>query len=419
MYKFMKQLYPICRSITGDGTRKTLAVIRKHLPLKIHEVKSGTRVFDWTIPQEWNIRDAYVKDGRGRKVIDFKKSNLHVVNYSVPVRKKMSLKNLSGHLHTLPEYPDRIPYITSYYNADWGFCLSARDYKKLKAGTYEVVIDSELKSGALTYGEYYLPGKSREEILLSTYICHPSLANDNLSGIALLVNLAKILKTRKNHYSYRFLFAPETIGALAWLSGNEKNLSKIKHGLVVTCVGDKGRMTYKKTRNGTAVIDKAVEKVLRDSGDPHEILDFFPTGSDERQFCSPGFDLPVGSLMRTPYGKYSEYHTSADNLNFVTEKSLADSLEKYLAVIDLLENNLTYLNLNPKGEPMLGKHGLYRKKGTPEGRNSNELARLWILNLSDGTNSLLDIALRSGLKFQDVQTAAAELYQAKLLKSLT
>lgn len=393
-----------------------MGIIGKLIPLKVTKIPSGTRVFDWTVPDEWNITDAYVKNPKGEKVVDFKKSSLHVMNYSAPVHKKLSLRQLKKHIYTLPEYPDRIPYVTSYYNRDWGFCMKHTDFPGLQAGIYEAFIDSVLEPGSLTYAEYYLRGKIKDEVLLSTYICHPSLANDNLSGIVLLTHLARLLRKRKLRYSYRFLFIPETIGALAWLSKNEKGLSRIKAGLVVTCVGDRGHMTYKKSRQGNSLIDRATEKALEDSGHPHKIIDFFPTGSDERQFCSPGFNLPVGSLMRTPYGKFSEYHTSADNLNFVDPKPLADSLEKYLAVINILENDRKYLNLNPKGEPQLGRHGLYGKKGSPAGRSQAELARLWVLNFSDGSHSLLDIAVRSGLKFNEITTAAQELFQSKLLK---
>ena len=412
----MKKLYPITRSITGEGVRQSLVLIQKRIPLKICEVPSGNKVFDWTIPLEWNIRDAYVKDKTGRKVIDFKKSNLHVVSYSAPVRKKMGLLELKKHLHTLPEYPDHVPYITSYYKEDWGFCLKHRDFQKLRAGRYEVVIDSTLKAGSLTYGEYYLAGKTKDVVLLSTYVCHPSLANDNLSGVALTAELASLLKKKSLRYSYRFLFVPETIGSLAWLSRNEKNLDKIKHGLVVTCVGDRGPMTYKKSRRGDAVVDRAAEKMLTVAGELFQSQEFFPTGSDERQFCSPAFNLPVGSLMRTRYGQYSEYHTSADNLNFIKPATLAASLAKYLSLIEILENNYTYESANPKGEPMLGKRGLYNQTGDPRGRSGLELARLWVLNQSDGTNSLLDISVRSKMKFTDILKAATELESVKLIK---
>ena len=294
MYDLMIKLYPICRSITGNGVRETLKIIKKLIPIEIKEIPSGTKVFDWTVPKEWNIKDAYIKNSKGEKIVDFKNSNLHVLNYSLPINKKLRLNELKEHLFTLPEYPDWIPYLTSYYDENWGFCLSHNQYEKLEDDIYEVFIDSTLKDGFLTYGELYLEGKNKEEILLTCYICHPSLCNDNLSGIVLLTFLAKHILTLKKDTaltnSYRFLFIPETIGSIAWLCLNEKKISNIKCGLVVTCVGDSGKFTYKKSRIGNALIDKVVEKVLIDSEEAHEIIEFFPTGSDERQFCSPGFN---------------------------------------------------------------------------------------------------------------------------------
>jgi len=418
MHNLMANLYPICRSITGNGVRKTLEIIKEHMPIEIIEVSSGTQVFDWNVPREWNIKDAYVKNSNGEKIIDFNQSNLHVLNYSIPVNMKMSLEELKEHLYTLPDYTDWIPYLTSYYKDNWGFCLTHKQYEKLGEDTYEVVIDSTLEDGKLTFGEVYLKGKCDEEVLFSCYICHPSLCNDNLSGTVLLTFLSKLLLDIDLKYSYRFLFIPETIGAITWLSLNEDKISNIKHGLVATCVGDPGIPTYKKTRNGDAIIDKAVQKVLLDSGDKYDIVDFFPSGSDERQFSSPGFDLPVGSLMRTMYGRFPEYHTSADNLDFVKSQYLADSLEKYLKTIFILENNTTYLNLNPKCEPQLGKRGLYRMIGSQKTSGIDEIAMFWVLNLSDGTNSLLDISIRSEQTFQQIKDAADALYAHDLLKEV-
>jgi len=418
IYDLMVNLYPICRSITGNGVRETLNMIQKHIPIKIVEVPSGTQVFDWTVPKEWNIKDAYVKNSKGEKIIDFKESNLHVLNYSIPVNKKMSLEELKKHLYTLPDYPDWIPYLTSYYKDNWGFCLTHKQYVKLEEDAYEVVIDSTLEDGKLIFGELCLKGKSDDEVLFSCYICHPSLCNDNLSGTVLLTFLSKLLLDLDLKYSYRFLFIPETIGAITWLSLNEDKIANIKHGLVATCVGDPGTSTYKKTRNGDAIIDKIVQKVLVDSGDTYNIVDFFPSGGDERQFSSPGFNLPVGSLMRTMYGRFPEYHTSADNLDFVKPQCLADSLEKYLKTIFILENNATYLNLNPKCEPQLGKRGLYRMIGSQKTGGFDELAMFWVLNLSDGTNSLLDISIRSGLAFQQIKNAADVLFVNGLLKEV-
>lgn len=418
MHQLMTELYPICRSITGNGTRRSLEIIKRHVPIEIREVPSGTKVFDWVIPGEWNINDAYIKNSKGEKIVDFKKSNLHVLNYSGPVNKKMPLGELKGHLFTLPEYPEWVPYLTSYYKENWGFCITHNLYEQLKEDVYEAVIDSTLESGSLTYGEFCVKGEIEEEVLLSTYICHPSMCNDNLSGIVLLTSLARRLIGRKPRYSYRFLFIPETIGAIAWLSLNESRLARIRHGLVATCVGGPGRMTYKKSRRGDAEIDKAAEKSLADSGSPYDIIDFFPTGSDERQFCSPGFNLPVGSLIKTFYNSFPEYHTSADNLEFVTPEQLAYSFERYLGVIDIIEDNAVYLTLNPKCEPCLGKRGLYEMIGARKGIEVSRQAILWVLNLSDGANSLLDISIRSGLRFDQVKTVADILVEKNLLKKV-
>jgi len=317
IYALIVELFPICRSITGDGVRKTLNIVSKHLPLEIHEVPTGTQVFDWTVPKEWNIRDAYVKNSRGEKIIDFQKSNLHVLNYSVPIRKTLRLDELNEHLFTLPDHPDWIPYKTSYYKENWGFCLAHNQLQGLDDENYEVVIDSTLGDGHLTYGEYLIPGKSKDEILISTHVCHPSLANDNLSGVCTAAFLAKHLSDLELKYTYRFLFIPGTIGAITWLAVNKERTNKIRHGLVLTGVGDSGKLTYKKSRQGNALIDRAAQHVLKHSGDEYSIREFSPYGYDERQYCSPGFNLPVGRLSRTPYGEYPEYHTSADNPGFV------------------------------------------------------------------------------------------------------
>ncbi|MEO6195875.1 MAG: DUF4910 domain-containing protein, partial [Thermoanaerobaculia bacterium] len=390
MIDLIQEAYPICRSITGDGVRRTLAMIQERIPLEIREVPTGTPVFDWTVPREWNIRDAWIKDPSGRKVVDFQECNLHVLNYSLPVHEKLPLAELRKRLFTLPDQPDLIPYRTSYYKETWGFCLRHRTLEELPEGEYEVFVDSTLADGALTYGECLLPGDSEREVLLSTHICHPSLCNDNLSGIAVMTELARELQARpRRRYSYRFLFIPGTIGSITWLALNEV---KVDHGLVAANLGDPGAFHYKKSRRGNTEIDRAVLAVLKDSGEPFGVEDFVPFGYDERQYCSPGFNLAVGSLTRTPYGRYPEYHTSADNLDFVKPEALEGSLRTYLAVIDVLEGNRRYLNLNPKGEPQLGRRGLYRTIGGDESGRSRELALLWVLNLSDGENSLLDIA---------------------------
>jgi aminopeptidase-like protein len=419
MFQLMTKLYPICRSITGNGVRQTLAEIKNHIDLKVNEIPTNKKVFDWTIPKEWNISDAYVLDPKGNKVVDFKKSNLHVVSYSVPISKKMPLEELKQHIHTLPDQPNTIPYLTTYYKDDWGICMTHNEFLKLQAGEYEVVIDSTLNDGSLTYGEFLIKGKTSEEILISCYVCHPSMCNDNLSGVVLATALAKQLSKIQMNYSVRFLFIPETIGAITWLALNEKNLSKLKHGLVATCLGDPGVSTYKKTKHGKAEIDRTVEFVLKNSGKQYQILDFFPTGSDERQFCSPGFNLPVGSLMRTPYGRFQQYHTSDDNLEFVKAEFLADTYRKYLNTIFVLENNKKYLNLNPKCEPQLGKRGLYRQIGGQKTSKDSEAAMFWLLSFSDGSHDLIDISEKSGIQFEILHDVALKLQESKLLKAVT
>src|SRR5206468_9127117 len=416
MYELIRELYPICRSITGDGVRETLRRLGNHIPLKVHEVPSGTQVFDWTIPKEWNIRDAYVKNSDGVKVIDFRNSNLHILNYSIPVRKKVSLRELREHLFSLPNHADWIPYKTSYYQENWGFCLSHRQLAELEDDLYEVCIDTSLTQGHLTYGECYIPGATPDEVMVSCHICHPSICNDNLSGIALNTILAKHLIGHPLRYSYRFLFIPGTIGAITWLALNEEKVKDIKHGLVAACVGDPGRLTYKKSRQGNAEIDRAATHVLKHSGEPYEILEFSPYGYDERQFCSPGFNLAVGSLTRTPHGRYPEYHSSADDLQLVQPQYLADSFMKYLSVLKVLEKNKVYVNENPKCEPQLGKRGLYRQMGGNVQNTQIELAMLWTLNLSDGGCSLLDIAERADLPFDVIDAAASLLCKNGLLR---
>lgn len=410
IYAFIEELFPICRSITGNGLRQTLDSIKRRIPLEIHEVPTGSKVFDWTVPKEWNIRDAYLKNSRGEKIIDFRKCNLHALNYSVPIRRTVLLDELKQHLFTLPDHPDWIPYRTSYYKENWGLCLSHKQFVGLEEGSYEVFIDSTLENGSLTYGELYLRGEEEGEILISCHTCHPSLANDNLSGVSLAVSLAQRLSSVRPRYSYRFLFIPGTIGAITWLALNEKEAAKIRHGLVLTGLGDAGEVTYKKSRRGDAEIDRAASHVLRHSGDDYEIQDFSPYGYDERQYCSPGFNLPVGRLSRTPYGQYPEYHTSADNLEFVNPWFLGDSFRKIVSILEVLEHNRSYLNTSPKCEPQLGKRGIYDEIGP------HQLAMLWALNLSDGTSSLLDIAERSGMPFKSIRSAADVLENFNLIE---
>jgi aminopeptidase-like protein len=414
LHRFAEELYPICRSIAGDGIRRTLAMIGDRIALQTFEVPTGTPVLDWTVPKEWNIRDAYVKAPGGERVVDFRKSNLHVLNYSTPVHATMPLSELKPHLFTLPDKPDWVPYRTSYYQANWGFCLSHNQMLALKDGDYEVSIDSTLKDGSLTYGECYLPGRSAEEVLISCHACHPSLANDNLSGLAVATFLAQWLSGRDLRYSYRFLFIPGTIGAITWLAQNRETAGRIHHGLVLTCIGDAGGFHYKKSRRGNAEIDRAATHVLGHYTRSPEILEFSPYGYDERQYCSPGFNLPVGCLMRSVWGTFPQYHTSADNLDFIEPLQLAGSLRVSTAILDVLENNGRYRNLSPYGEPQLGRRNLYGPVG---GQTIGEAinARLWVLNFSDGEHSLLDVAERSGMPFQMICEAAELLHRNGLL----
>ena len=416
LHALCAELFPICRSITGDGVRATLARVGQDLPLEVHEVPTGTPVFDWTVPPEWNVRDAWVKDPAGNRVVDFRRCNLHVVGYSVPVSARLPLRELREHVHTLPDRPSLVPYRTSYYSESWGFCMSEEALAALPEGEYEVGIDATLAPGSLTYGECLIPGRVDDEVLLTAHVCHPSLANDNLSGIALLAFLgAQLRAAGPLRLSYRLLLIPGTIGSITWLARNEHRVGRIRHGLVLSGAGDPGPCTYKRSRRGDAEVDRAAAHVLAGSGDAYQVEDFTPYGYDERQFCSPGFDLPVGRFGRTPHGRYPEYHTSGDDLDFVRPEHLADSARKLLAILDVLERDARYRNLNPKCEPQLGRRGLYRAVGGTVDSGSVELALLWVLNLSDGRHSLLDVAERSGLVFTAVRSAADALLEAGLL----
>jgi len=415
MTELMRELFPICRSITGEGVRQTLRSIGSRIPLEIHEVPSGTQVLDWTVPDEWNIRDAYIARPEGGRIVDFGVSNLHVVSYSEPVQAELTLDELRPHLHTLPEHPDRTPYRTSYYERSWGFCLPQRQLDGMSQGTYEVAVDSTLEPGSLSYGECVLPGTQPDEVLFSTHICHPSLANDNLSGIAVLTELGAALASIPRRLTYRLLFIPGTIGSITWLARNEELIRSVVAGLVLACVGDSAPLTYKRSRRGDALIDRACAHVLGRLEDGARIVDFVPWGWDERQFNSPGFDLPVGSLSRSREGEYEEYHSSADDLNLVSAAQLEDALDAVLEIVDVLERDRRYLNLAPKGEPQLGRRGLYPGIGGGE-QAEEQLAMLWLLNQSDGETSLLEIAERSGLAFAAVARCAEPLVEARLLE---
>lgn len=414
LHNFVARLYPFCRSITGDGLRDSLAALKQFVPVALHEVPSGTQVLDWVVPPEWNIRDAWIADAAGKRIVDFRQHNLHVVNYSMPVRTRLTLAELKPHLHSVPEHPDWIPYRTSYFRECWGFCLSHRQRQSLADGEYEVCIDSTLEPGHLTFAEFRIEGESKDEFLFSAHSCHPSLANDNLSGMAVAARLAQLLHGRQLRHTYRFLWAPGTIGAITWLARNRNALSNIRGGLVLSCLGDLGAFHYKRSRRENARVDSVVEHILTGSGPGHSVEVFEPMGYDERQFCSPGFNLPVGRLSRTPNGRYAEYHTSADNLEFVRPASLGGSLDLLLRIVETWEANRTLRNLAPHGEPQLGKRGLYRSTGGLAS-DTDEAALLWVLNLADGTRSLLDIAKRSHLSFAAVSAATARLERAGLL----
>ena len=410
-------LFPIARSITGNGVRQTLRLLQDRIPLLLHEVPSGTRVFDWTVPLEWNVEAAYVCDENGNRLVDLDEHSLHLVSYSEPFRGRLTLEELQPHLHSLPAHPDWIPYRTSYYDKSWGFCLRHSDRQGLTPGLYDIAIDSTLAEGSLTYGELVVPGETQAEVLVSTHVCHPSLANDNLSGIAVATFLAKHLMDADHarRYTYRFLFIPGTIGAITWLALNEQHLHRVVGGVVLSGVGDAGSLTYKRSRSGGTTIDRVFERVLHRRGESNRILPFIPYGYDERQYCSPGINLPVGCLMRTPFGEYPEYHTSGDNLDFIVADAMEETLSVCLEAFDELECTRTYRNLSPKCEPQLGRRGLYEAIGGDNDRRVAQMALLWMLSYSDGSNSTLDIGDLSGLDLESLYRAAVRLKEANLL----
>jgi aminopeptidase-like protein len=418
MHAFAEQLFPICRSITGDGLRESLQLIGERIPITIHGLPSGTQAFDWTIPQEWVVRQAWIRDKHGEDVVNFRNHNLHLVSYSRPVRARMSLAELMPHLHSKPELPDAIPYRTSYYKDDWGFCLPHRLLEQLKDEEYEVLVDTDLVDGELNYGELLISGSSDEEFLISCHCCHPSMANDNLSGMVLVAEIASRLIDRPLRQSYRFLFLPGTIGSIAWLARNQALIPKISGGLVLACVGDPGPLTYKKTRHGNSIVDRAVDSVFNGECPSAEIKEFIPYGYDERQYGSPGINLAVGCLSRSSYGSFPEYHTSADDMSFITAEALQDTLEKLERILFIVDRNTRYLNLKPMAEPQLGKYGLYGTTGGVRTGRSTEMALLWVLNLSDGSNDLLSIAEKSGIDFTQIHDASQRLVKAGLMREL-
>jgi aminopeptidase-like protein len=410
LHRHVAALFPICRSITGDGLRQTLGYIAEHIPLTIQEVSSGTKVLDWEIPLEWNVRSAFIATIDGKKIVDFARHNLHLVQYSQPVDRIVPREELARHLYSLPDQPKLIPYRTAYYSNTWGFCLSHNDRIALTEPTYHVVIDSTLAPGSLSYGECLLRGRSEEEVLISVHSCHPSLANDNLSGIAVAIETARALAKQDPRYSYRFLFMPGTIGAVTWLARNRDAVRRIRYGLVLSCLGDSGAPSYKRSRQGNAAIDRYASYVLSQRGHAARIHEFSPYGYDERQYCSPGFDLPVGCLMRSPNGSFPEYHTSADSLDFVQPAALADSFAVLEGIVGLIERDGICRSTSPYGEPQLGRRGLYG-----DGDGYDWMSLLWVLNLADGRHSLLDMAERSGKPFDAIAAAATAAAAAGLL----
>jgi aminopeptidase-like protein len=400
--RYFDRLWPLNRSLTGDGNRESLKILSEVLPLAVHEVPSGSTCFDWTIPPEWNVKEAWIKDPAGRKIVDFSSNNLHLLGYSTPFAGRLSLEELKSHLYSLPEQPDLIPYLNSYYRERWGFCLTHNQLTSLRDGTYEVMIDSKLDpKGSMTYADLVLKGATDDEIFFSTYICHPSLAINELSGPLVTAFLYQKLKDKKLRYSYRFIFIPETIGSIWYLFQHGEHLKQhLKAGFVVTTIGHDGRFTYKRSRQKKARPDRAAELVLKQSNHAHIIESFSPPdGSDERQYCSPGFNLPVGSLMRTRYGTYPEYHTSADNKSLMNFEAMAQSIEMYYEIVMTIEENYVYRNQQPYCEPQLGKRGLYTTLGSQKSITKEIEATMWLLNLSDGEHDLIDIATESGVSY--------------------
>lgn len=416
MYDLIRELFPECRSLTGNGVRRTFSVLGREIKsLEVQEVPSGTRCFDWVVPAEWNVRDAFVIDPLGRKILDFKVNNLHLLGYSLPFDGYVSLDELNEHLYSLPDQPDLIPYVTSYYSPRWGFCISQRQRDLLPLGKYRVKIDTQLSEGSLTYGEAFLPGEDKREILLSTYICHPSLANDNLSGPVLAVALWRWLASRQRRFSYRFVFVPETIGAIAYISKNLDHLKdKTYAGYILTCVGDDRAVSFLPSRNGDTVVDRVTRHVLRHSEPGYREFSFLDRGSDERQYCSPGVDLPVASIMRSKYGTYPEYHTSGDDLNLVSPSGLKKSFDIYTKCLDVLEKNMSYA-VTCCCEPQLGKRGLYP---TISLKGSADDVRVYmnLLAYMDGDNDLIDIAERLGLSVDVLIPLVDKFLKNDLLK---
>jgi len=412
------EMYPLCRSITGDGVRRTLDIVERIVPLDRHEVPTGTAAFDWQVPREWNIREAWIADRTGHRVVDFRAHNLHVVGYSVPLHRTMSLEELQPHLHSLPEYPDWIPYRTTYYREDWGFCLRHRDRERLGTGPYEVMIDADLAPGHLTYAECVVAGSGPGIGLVYTHTCHPSLVNDNLSGIAGAALLAREVRASRPRLTWRIVFGPGTIGSLVWLSRNESLLERIAGGLVVGLLGDDAALTYKRSRSSVSATDRAAEHVLAGASASYRVTDFEPYGYDERQFCSPAIDLPIGRITRSTNAGYPQYHTSADDLSVVRPEQLAGSLQALARIVSAIDCNRRLVNLSGKGEPQLGRRGLYGATGGKNTPAQFEIALLWVLSLADGAHDLVAMAKQSGLAIELVDQAAEALEKAGLVATV-
>jgi aminopeptidase-like protein len=419
MYKLLTEMFSYNRSITGDGVRKTLKRILDEIPIKLTSVKSGTKVFDWVVPDEWNVYSAKIYDSSGELIVDFDENNLHLMSYSVPIDTVLTLQQLKRHIITDKSRPDWIPYSTSYYKDGWAFCLPYNFVKEMVDDNYKVEIDSIKEPGELIYAESFIDNKAKKDVLISSYICHPSMANDSLSGVVLSIQLYKEIKKMDNlNYNYRFLFTPETIGTICFLDTNKRDIKKtIEYGLVATCLGDPGEFTYKKTRDGNRNIDRIVKYIFEKRKIVNNVLDFTPLGSDERQYCSPGFDLSVGVLTRSMYGKFAEYHTSADNLDFVTPRSLQESLEMYIEVIRTYEANCKFSRPKPFCEPQMGKYDLYREKGGAGEDSLDDIVqqRMWILNYADGKTDLLEISEKSGFDIFSLKSASKALISNGLI----
>lgn len=412
---YFDRLWPICRSITGNGLRESLQILSELIPLELHEVPSGSKVFDWEVPKEWNISDAYIITPSGKKICDFKTNNLHIVNYSVSFKGKLSFEELKKHLYSLPAMPNAIPYMTSYYKEDWGFCITHAELLQLETtGEYEVLIDTVLEPGSLTYGEAVLKGNSEREILFSSYVCHPSMANNELSGpLALAMIYKRIAEMPERKYTCRFVLAPETIGIIAYLAARGEHLRKqLDAGYVLTCCGDNGHFTYKRSRKENTLADRAAEHVLQHHYPGSEVIDFAIGGSDERQYCSAGFNLPVGSLMRTPYKKFREYHTSLDNKSLISFEALSKTVDAYFTIFRVLELNSNYKTTMPWCEPQLGKRGLYPDKGGHLQANADfTFNLLHFLSYADGERELIEVADKRGcsvLSFAEVIAACSK-----------